>query len=925
MEKKLFLIDAYAIIYRSYYAFIKNPRINSKGFNTSAVLGFVNTLEDVLKNCRPTHIAVAFDPSTPTFRREIYPEYKAQRQATPEDIHASIPIIKEILNAYNIPIVECDGFEADDVIGSLSCLASQKNFTVFMLTPDKDYAQLVKDNVFLYRPRHGFGYETLGVEEVKEKWQVSSTKQIIDLLGLMGDASDNIPGCPGVGEKTAVKILQEFGSIDNLLASTSQLKGALKTKVEANVENIKLSKYLATIRLDVPIEFNEDDFLLKPASSENLISIFQKLEFKNLLSKFGVSSLKSESVKKKEAIQLNLFDTDANEIPNENFYANLSELTSVQHDYKLIENQEDISKILPYFDSQSFFCFDTETTGISPFSDNLVGISFSFKEGEAFFVYLPAERTKALEWLKFFKPYFENPNLMKIGQNIKFDILFLKAYGIEVRGQFFDTMIAHYLLQPEMKHNMDYLSEVYLKYKTITYEELCGPKGKGQLPIRSVDHKCLCDYAAEDADVTLKLKNKLEPLIKESNLEFLFYEVEMPLISVLVDMEWEGVRIDIEALHSLSVDFTKQLSEIENKVYNLIGDQINLSSPKQVGELIFEKLKLDEKAKKTKTGQYSTSEEVLESLRGKHEIVGLILDYRGIKKLLSTYVDALPALINSKSGKIHTSFNQAVTATGRLSSSNPNLQNIPVRDEMGREIRKAFIADKDCKLISADYSQIELRLLAHFSKDPHMLCDFNAERDVHASTAAKIFKVDLMDVTSDMRRKAKTANFGIIYGISAFGLAERLSISRSEAKSLIDGYFDTYPTIKTFIEKSIENARKNGYVETMFNRKRYLPDINSRNATVRNFAERNAVNAPIQGTAADIIKIAMVKLYNRLLKENLQSKMILQIHDELILNVPTMELERVKSIIKEEMQNAVKISVPLTVEAGVGDNWLEAH
>lgn len=925
MEKKLFLIDAYAIIYRSYYAFIKNPRINSKGFNTSAVLGFVNTLEDVLKNCRPTHIAVAFDPSTPTFRREIYPEYKAQRQATPEDIHASIPIIKEILNAYNIPIVECDGFEADDVIGSLSCLASQKNFTVFMLTPDKDYAQLVKDNVFLYRPRHGFGYETLGVEEVKEKWQVSSTKQIIDLLGLMGDASDNIPGCPGVGEKTAVKILQEFGSIDNLLASTSQLKGALKTKVEANVENIKLSKYLATIRLDVPIEFNEDDFLLKPASSENLISIFQKLEFKNLLSKFGVSSLKSESVKKKEAIQLNLFDTDANEIPNENFYANLSELTSVQHDYKLIENQEDISKILPYFDSQSFFCFDTETTGISPFSDNLVGISFSFKEGEAFFVYLPAERTKALEWLKFFKPYFENPNLMKIGQNIKFDILFLKAYGIEVRGQFFDTMIAHYLLQPEMKHNMDYLSEVYLKYKTITYEELCGPKGKGQLPIRSVDHKCLCDYAAEDADVTLKLKNKLEPLIKESNLEFLFYEVEMPLISVLVDMEWEGVRIDIEALHSLSVDFTKQLSEIENKVYNLIGDQINLSSPKQVGELIFEKLKLDEKAKKTKTGQYSTSEEVLESLRGKHEIVGLILDYRGIKKLLSTYVDALPALINSKSGKIHTSFNQAVTATGRLSSSNPNLQNIPVRDEMGREIRKAFIADKNCKLISADYSQIELRLLAHFSKDPHMLCDFNAERDVHASTAAKIFKVDLMDVTSDMRRKAKTANFGIIYGISAFGLAERLSISRSEAKSLIDGYFDTYPTIKTFIEKSIENARKNGYVETMFNRKRYLPDINSRNATVRNFAERNAVNAPIQGTAADIIKIAMVKLYNRLLKENLQSKMILQIHDELILNVPSMELERVKSIIKEEMQNAVKISVPLTVEAGVGDNWLEAH
>ena len=925
MEKILFLIDAYAIIYRSYYAFLKNPRINSKGFNTSAVLGFVNTLEDVLKNCKPTHLAVAFDPATPTFRREFYPEYKAQRQATPEDIHASVPFIKEILNAYNIPIVECDGFEADDVIGTLSQMAAKKDFTVFMLTPDKDYAQLVNEKVFLYRPRHGFGYDTLGVEEVKEKWQVSSTNQIIDLLGLMGDASDNIPGCPGVGEKTAVKILHEFGSIDNLLASTSQLKGALKTKVEANVENIKLSKYLATIRLDVPIDFKENDFLLKSVSTEKLIPIFQELEFKNLLSKFGVSSLKVENEKKNDAIQLNLFDMDATDVSNENFHTNLSELTSVEHDYKLIENQEDITQILPFFDSQNFFCFDTETTGISPFSDNLVGISFSFKEGEAFFVYLPADRSEALKWLQIFKPYFENQNLMKIGQNIKFDILFLKSYGIEVKGQLFDTMIAHYLLQPEMKHNMDYLSEIYLNYKTITYEELCGSKGKNQLPIRSVNHQQLCNYAAEDADVTLKLKNKLEPLIKENNLEYLFYEVEMPLVYVLVDMEWEGVRIDIEALHSLSVDFTKQLATIENKVYELIGEQINLNSPKQVGELIFERLKLDEKAKKTKTGQYSTSEEVLESLRDKHEVVYLILNYRGIKKLLSTYVDALPALINSKSGKIHTSFNQAITATGRLSSSNPNLQNIPVRDELGREIRKAFVADKDCKLISADYSQIELRLLAHFSKDPNMLSDFNEERDIHASTAAKIFKVDLADVTSDMRRKAKTANFGIIYGISAFGLAERLTISRSEAKTLIDGYFETYPTIKSFIENSIETARKNGYVETMFNRKRYLPDINSRNATVRNFAERNAVNAPIQGSAADIIKIAMIKLHNRLLKENLQSKMTLQIHDELILNVPTFELERVKIIIEEEMQNAVKISVPLTVEVGIGDNWLEAH
>jgi DNA polymerase-1 len=917
-EKKLFLIDAYALIYRAYYAFIKSPRISSKGVNTSAVLGFVNTLEDVLKNCKPTHIGVAFDPSSPTFRHEIYSEYKAQRQITPEDIKLSIPVIKEIISAYNIPIVEVDGFEADDVIGTLSHIAADEGFQVFMLTPDKDYAQLVKENVFMYRPRHGGGYETMGIEEVKEKWGVESTEQIIDLLGLQGDSSDNIPGCPGVGEKTALKLLNEFGSIDKLLESTSMLKGALKNKVEQNVENIKLSKYLATIRLDVPIKFDEEKFLLEKPNLEKLLPIFRELEFKNLISKYSSSE-------KSAPVQLSLFDLNTSDSTEEKKYSILSELNSDKVNYKLIENQEDIVKILPLFESHEFFCFDTETTGISPFSDSLVGISLSFKENEAFFIYLPSERSKALEWINILKPYFENPNIGKIGHNIKFDILFLSSYGVEVKGKIFDTMIAHYLIQPELKHNMDYLAEIYLNYKTITYEELCGPKGKSQLPIRQVDHNKLSDYACEDADITLKLKNQLEPLIKENELEFLFYEVEMPLVYVLCGMEKSGVRIDVEALHKLSVDFTKKLGEIEDAVFKLVDCKFNLSSPRQVGEIIFEKLQIVENAKKTKTGQYSTSEEVLESLRGKHEVIDLILEYRGIKKLLSTYVDSLPTLINSKSGKIHTSFNQTITATGRLSSSNPNLQNIPIRDDYGKEIRKAFIADKDCYLLAADYSQIELRLLAHFSNDAQMVSDFNSGRDIHSSTASKIFKVELSDVTSDMRRKAKTANFGIIYGISAFGLAERLNISRKESKELIDQYYENYPTIKSYMDQTIEDAQKNGYVKTLYNRKRYLPDINSKNATVRNFAIRNAINAPIQGTAADIIKIAMVKIFNILELKKFKTKMILQIHDELIFNVPKEEYSEVYDIIKTEMENCCKLSIPLDVEANKGLNWLEAH
>lgn len=919
MEKKLFLLDAYAIIYRAYYALIKSPRINSKGFNTSAVLGFVNTLEDVLKTCKPTHFAVCFDPSGPTFRHRMYEPYKAQRQATPEDIKLSVPIIKQLLEAYNIPIIEVSDFEADDVIGTVSHLAEKEGFDVYMVTPDKDYAQLVTDHIFMYRPRHGVGYDTMGVEEVKEKWSVSSTNQIIDLLGLMGDSSDNIPGCPGVGEKTAIKLLQDFESIENLLSSTDQLKGALKTKIETNVENIKLSQFLATIRLDVPYEFHEEDLILKSPSLEKLIPIFKELEFKSLLSKYDSVKIKSQPT------QLSLFDEFTSENTEEKKFSILSELTSIKHNYQLIENQEDISKILPFFDSHDFFCFDTETTGISPLSDQLVGISFCFQEGEAFFVYLPVDREKALEYLSYFKPYLENPSIIKIGQNIKFDILFLKAYGINVQGPLFDTMIAHYLLQPELKHNMDYLAEVYLNYKTITYEDICGAKGKGQLPIRQVNHSLLSDYACEDVDVTLKLKNILSPLISENSLDYLFNEIEMPLIYVLASMEWEGVRIDVDALHTISINLTQKLSEIENKVYEIVGSPFNLSSPKQVGEIIFDKLQLDEKARKTKTGQYSTSEEVLESLRGKHPVIDLILEYRGIKKLLSTYVDTLPTLIHPVTGKVHTSFNQAVTATGRLSSSNPNLQNIPVRDELGKEIRKAFIADKDCKFVSADYSQIELRLLAHLSKDENMVNAFNSDSDIHSSTASKIFKVDISEVTSDMRRKAKTANFGIIYGISIFGLAERLSIPRAEAKTLIEDYYATYPTIQSYMTSVIEQARQSGYVETLFHRKRFLPDINSRNATVRGFAERNAINAPIQGTAADIIKIAMVKIYNRIQKENLQSKMILQIHDELNFNVPNYEVDQLSTIIKEEMESAIQLVVPLIADCGVGNNWLEAH
>lgn len=923
MEKKLFLIDAYALIYRSYYAFIKNPRINSKGFNTSAILGFINVLNDVIKTEHPTHIAVAFDPAGPTFRHEAYPEYKAQREATPEDIKLSVPVIKEIISAFNIPILEVPGFEADDVIGTVSKLAEKEGFTVFMLTPDKDYAQLVSDHIFLYRPRHGGGYETLGEKEACEKWQLTSTNQIIDYLGLMGDSSDNIPGCPGVGEKTAVKILQEFGSIENLLQKTDQLKGALKKKVEENVDQIKFSQFLATIRLDVPIVLNETNLVYQEPDVEKLKVLYTDLEFKNLLTKLDPVETKNSS--KQAAVQLSLFEEYVDESTGKIKYSNLSDLTSTPHTYQLIDNEELIVEFLAKLSEQEFFCFDTETTGTNVISDDLVGFSFSWKEFEAFYVPVPKDRGEAEKFVHRFKAIFENESVMKIGQNIKFDLLMLRQYGVQLKGKMFDTMIAHYLLQPDLRHGMDYLAEVYLNYKTITYEELCEGKNTKTTDIRTLNINRLCDYAAEDADVTLRLKNIFEKELKDNKLEKLFYDIEMPLMPVLADMEYTGVSINVDDLKAFSKTLSERIAEKEKQIYTLAGYEFNISSPRQVGELIYDRLKIVEKPRKTKTGLYSTSEEVLVSLKGKHDVINLILEHRGLKKLLSTYVDTLPELINKKTGKIHSSYNQTVAATGRLSSSNPNLQNIPIRDEDGKEIRKAFVPDQNCVFFSADYSQIELRLMAHLSGDENLIEAFNNGYDIHTATAAKVFKKNIDEVDKDMRRKAKTANFGIIYGISAFGLAERLDISRGEAKQLIDDYFESYPAIKSYTENVIQSARENGYVETLLGRRRYLSDINSHNSVVRGYAERNAVNAPIQGTAADIIKIAMINIFRRFNEAQLKSKMILQVHDELNFNVYSDELEQVKQIVVEEMQNAMKLQVPLIAEFGMGDNWLEAH
>lgn len=921
---KLFLIDAYALIYRSYYAFIKNPRINSKGVNTSAIFGFINTLEDILKREQPTHIAVAFDPKGPTFRHEAFEQYKAQREETPEVIRQSVPVIKEIIQAYRIPILEVPYYEADDVIGTVAKQAASEGFEVYMMTPDKDYGQLVADHIYMYRPKFGGDYEVLGVPEVLEKYQLTSTAQVIDLLGLMGDTADNIPGCPGVGEKTAQKLLAEFGSIENLLANTDKLKGAQKKKVEENVEQIRFSKFLATIKTDVPITFDAAQCKRVAPDEDRLVELYTELEFKTFINRLkGESAASPASKEPAAAVQFDLF---AAEPAVESETSSLADIQTTPHSYYLADTAEKQIALCEQLLREKSFAFDTETEGLDPLTAALVGMSFAIREQEAWYVPVPANCEEATEIVLRLAPALQHPEIEKVGQNIKFDILALRKYGVRVKGPLFDTMIAHYLLNPELRHGMDYLAETYLKYKTVPIEDLIGPKGKKQASMRTVPIEQIKEYAAEDADVTLRLKHYFAPLLKQEDVETLFFEMEMPLIYVLAEMEATGVKLDTEALKQSSEVLSQQLIALEQSIYELAGQTFNINSTKQVGEILFDKLKLDEKAKKTKTGGYSTSEEVLEKIRGKHPIVGKLLEYRGIKKLLSTYIDALPALIHPETGKIHTSFNQAVTATGRLSSTNPNLQNIPVRDELGREIRKAFIADDDdCIFFSADYSQIELRLMAHLSNDPHMVEAFCSGADIHAATAAKIYGIPVEEVTSDMRRKAKTANFGIIYGISVFGLAERLGIPRAESKELIDGYFQTYPRVKEYMEESIRVAKEKGYVETLFKRKRFLPDINSHNAVVRGYAERNAINAPIQGSAADIIKLAMIHIHQQFEAEHLKSRMILQVHDELNFNVRKEEFDRVKEIVLDCMEHVLQLRVPLIADCGEGKNWLEAH
>ena len=919
---KMFLLDAYALIYRAYYAFIKNPRINSKGLNTSAIMGFVNTLNEVMTKENPTHLGVAFDPSGPTFRHIEFPEYKAQREACPEDIKTAVPIIKKILEAYRIPVLEVEGFEADDVIGTLATKAGMSGIETYMLTPDKDYGQLVGNNVYMYRPRHNGGYEVMGTQEVIEKYGIDNTSQVIDLLGLMGDASDNIPGCPGVGEKTAVKLIKEFGSIESLLLNTDKLKGAQKKKVEENAELIRMSKYLATIKTDVPIELDLDALQVKDANQQELEKLFEELEFKTFAKRI---LKKDKQEQKKQNLQLDLFAEFPTEGKEEAEFSSFETLKTTRHEYKLVEKEDEIKQICDYFLTKEILSLDTETTSLSPIDAELVGLSFSVKENEAFYVPVPADQDEARKIVDLLRPVYENEKILKVGQNLKYDYEVLMKYGVRLAGKMFDTMLAHYVIQPELRHNMDYLAEIYLNYKTIHIDELIGPKGKNQKNMRDLRPQDVYEYAAEDADVTLKLKNKLEGELKKYGAEELFYNIEMPLMPVLAEMEMNGVTIDTQSLADTSDVLTKRMEEVEKEIYDLAGAPFNIASPRQVGEVLFDKLQIVEKAKKTKTGQYVTNEEVLQSLKGKHKIVEAILEHRGLKKLLGTYIDALPKLINARTGHIHTSFNQATTATGRLSSSDPNLQNIPVRGEEGKEIRKAFIPEPGCLFFSADYSQIELRVMAHLSGDENMIEAFREGHDIHAATAAKIYKEEMENVTRDQRTKAKRANFGIIYGITVFGLAERLEISRDEAKMLIEGYFKTFPKVKEYMEKAKEQARNQGYVETQFHRRRYLADINSANATVRGFAERNAINAPIQGTAADIIKVAMIRIYNRFRAEGIRSKMILQVHDELNFSVYPEEKEKVEQIVLEEMQNAFPMQVPLVADCGWGNNWLEAH
>ena len=1037
--EKLFLLDAYALIYRSYYAFIKNPRINSKGLNTSAIIGFVNTLQEVIEKEQPKYLGVAFDPHGPTFRSDKFPAYKAQREATPEDIKKAVPIIKELLAAYRIPVLQVDGFEADDVIGTLAKKAdSIDGVQTFMLTPDKDYGQLVTDRVSIYRPRHGGGYEVMGPKEVCDKYGITTPLQVIDLLALMGDSADNFPGCPGVGEKTATKLINDFNSVDELLQRTEELKGALKKKVEEHVEDIRMSYFLATICTEVPIELNLDDLTLQSPDEEKLTALFTELEFKALTNRV---LKKVEKKPKTDNTQLDLFAEFATNDAGDSKFSSFETLKTVAHEYKLVENEDEMQQIRDYFLTKEFLVLDTETTSTSAIDAELVGLSFSVEEHKAFYVPIPANREEALRIVNIFKPLYEDPKILKIGQNLKYDLEVLRNYDVHLDGPMWDTMIAHYLIQPELRHNMDYMAETMLNYQKIHTEELIGKKGKNQLSFKDLPPKKVYEYACEDADITLQLKNKLEPELRNKKCEELFYNIEMPLMQVLAEMEINGVCIDADSLKETSKIFASRLKKAEKEIYEIAGEEFNISSPKQVGNILFGKMKIIDNPKKTKswqyvtnekeleeikeshpivgkileyrklnsiltertkkkatleqmpdlfgfnivqeennnstkqshleisklmnqlekeiyelagekfkimspknvgtilfdkmkiidnpkkteTWQYVTSEEILQQLKGKHKIVEKILNYRETEKLVGTYVEALPALVNKRTGHIHTSFNQTITATGRLSSSNPNLQNIPVRGEDGKEIRKVFVPEPGCLFFSADYSQIELRVMAHLSGDENMINVFKDAKDLHAATAATIYKKNINEVTRDERTKSKRANFGIIYGITAFGLAERLDISREESKQLIEGFFETFPKVKNYMDKAIEEARQNEYVETLFGRRRYLKDINSQNATVRGFAERNAINAPIQGTAADIIKVAMIRIFQRFKAENIRSKMILQVHDELNFSVYPDEKEKVEQIVIEEMQNAIEMKVPLIADCGFGNNWLEAH
>jgi len=928
-EKKLFLLDAYALIFRAYYAFIKNPRVTSKGMNTSAIFGFLLTLREVLQKHKPTHIAVAFDRPEPTFRHEMFPAYKATRDETPEDIRNSVPYIHKLLEAYRIPIISCPGFEADDVIGTLSRKASEKGFLTFMMTPDKDFAQLVTDRVFMLKPsRSGNESVKWGVEDVKREFSVREPLQVIDILALMGDTADNIPGAPGVGPKTAMKLISEYGSVEELFNHTSELKGKLKEIIESNREQIELSKKLATIELDVPVDLKEEELILEAPDTEKLRSIFNELEFRTIATEILHDAPKPMRQQEPELIPAS--GTEAaqgtlfGEIPQAPAADKLT-IDTVPHNYELIDTEEELRQFAEKLMTMKEFCFDSETTGINPLESEIVALAFSWEKASGCLVHFPASEKETMARLEILKPVFENPDITKIGQNMKFDIQVLGNYGIEVKGPLFDTMIAHYLLEPDMRHNMNLLAETYLSYSPVHIESLIGEKGANQKNMRDVPVEQIREYAVEDADVTYQLKEVFLPKIKSEGLADLSENIEMPLIRVLADMERTGVRLNKDDLKGIADGLREDIIALEKEIYTLAGAEFNISSPKQLGDILFVRLKLDDKARVTKTKQFNTSEEILQRLSSRHPIIGKVLEYRGLKKLLSTYVETLPELADKRTGRIHTSYNQAVASTGRLSSNNPNLQNIPVKDERGREIRKAFIPEEGNIFLSADYSQIELRLMAHLSKDRSMIDDFLSGSDIHAATASKIFGVEIEKVTREMRSRAKTANFGIIYGISSFGLSERLTIGRKEAKDLIDGYFSSYPGVKRYMDESIAKAREQGYVTTMFGRRRYLRDIHSRNQVVRGNAERNAINAPIQGTAADIIKIAMVRIFDRLNAAKLASKMILQVHDELIFDVVPEELEKLKDIVLYEMTNAAKLDVPLKVDWGTGRNWLEAH